>query len=164
MKIVLALVILLVALIGIVFAVGSRLPVGHRASRTVVLNATPERVWGALTDPSQFTSWRRDVKNVEVQENGKRWVEVDSHDQRITFEVSEARPHERLVTTIADKDLPFGGSWTYELKSVPGRTEVTITENGEVYNALFRFMSRFVFGYTATMEQYLESLKARVES
>ena len=33
-----------------------------------------------------------------------------------------------------------------------------ITENGEVYNPLFRFMSRFVFGHTATIDKYLEDL------
>ena len=34
----------------------------------------------------------------------------------------------------------------------------TITENGEIYNPFFRFMARFVFGYTATMETYLKAL------
>ncbi len=35
---------------------------------------------------------------------------------------------------------------------------VTITENGEIYNPFFRFMARFVFGYTVTMETYLKAL------
>ncbi len=41
-------------------------------------------------------------------------------------------------------------------------TRLTITENGEVYNPIFRFMSRFVFGHTATMDQFLSDLKKRV--
>jgi hypothetical protein len=38
---------------------------------------------------------------------------------------------------------------------------VTITEDGEVSNALFRFMSRYVFGHTATLDAYLASLARR---
>jgi len=43
------------------------------------------------------------------------------------------------------------------------RTEVTITEDGEVYNPIFRFMSAYVFGHTATIEQYLTDLESRVQ-
>ena len=60
---------------------------------------------------------------------------------------------------IADPDLPFGGTWTYELKPDGGGTQLVITERGEVYNPIFRFMSRFVFSHTATMERFVASLK-----
>jgi hypothetical protein len=33
-----------------------------------------------------------------------------------------------------------------------------ITENGEVYNPIFRFVSRFIMGHTATLDAYLKSL------
>jgi hypothetical protein len=36
-----------------------------------------------------------------------------------------------------------------------GKTLVTITERGEVYDPLFRFMSKFVFGHTSTMDSCL---------
>ena len=38
----------------------------------------------------------------------------------------------------------------------PAGRDLTITEDGEVYNVFFRFMSRFVFGHHATMDAYLE--------
>jgi hypothetical protein len=66
-----------------------------------------------------------------------------------------------FVARIADTDLPFGGTWTYELKPEGAGTRVTITERGEVYNPIFRFMSRFVLSQTATMEKYLAALTAR---
>ena len=49
------------------------------------------------------------------------------------------------------------------LEPTDAGTRVTITENGEIYNVFFRFMARFVFGYTATMDRVLDALKARVE-
>ena len=42
-----------------------------------------------------------------------------------------------------------------------GGTRVTIREDGEVSNVLFRFMSRYVFGHTATMDSYLTALAKR---
>ena len=36
-----------------------------------------------------------------------------------------------------------------------------ITEQGEVYNPVFRFVSRFIMGHTATASAFLTSLGAR---
>ena len=36
-----------------------------------------------------------------------------------------------------------------------------ITEDGQVHNPIFRFMSRFVFGYTATIDGFLKDLHAK---
>lgn len=42
--------------------------------------------------------------------------------------------------------------------SAESATTVTITENGEVSNILFRFMSRYIFGHTASIDTYLKAL------
>ena len=39
---------------------------------------------------------------------------------------------------------------------------LTITEDGEVRNLFFRFMSRFIFGHTGTLEAFLKSLGKKV--
>jgi len=38
---------------------------------------------------------------------------------------------------------------------------VAITEDGEVYNPFFRFMSRFVFGHAATLDEFVKNLDTR---
>ena len=67
-----------------------------------------------------------------------------------------------LLTKIDDRSLAFGGTWSHDLVPSGTGTTVTITERGEVYNPLFRFMSRFVFGHTATMEGFLGALAVRM--
>jgi hypothetical protein len=62
---------------------------------------------------------------------------------------------------IADKDLPYGGQWTYELEPQGLQTALRITEDGEIYNPVFRFVSRFVMGHTATIDNYLRALASR---
>ena len=54
--------------------------------------------------------------------------------------------------------LGFSGQWTYSFAPENGGTRVTIREDGEVSNVIFRFMSRYVFGQTATIDSYLTSL------
>ena len=149
----------LVALVLLIVAVGYALPVAHVATREAHLAAPPDRVFAALRDVETFPTWRSDVKAVELLATtpALRWRERGDND--ITFEVEAMEPPRRLVTRIADRSLPFGGSWTYELSPEQAGTRLVITEQGEVYNPLFRFMSRFVFGHTATMDAYLEDLQ-----
>jgi uncharacterized protein YndB with AHSA1/START domain len=143
--------------------VGATLPRAHVASRTARFAQAPAALWPVLTDPEGMPTWRTDVKTVErLPDRDGRLVWRESGGERpLTFEVVEARAPFHLVTRIADKDLPFGGSWTYELRPEGAGTLVTITENGEVHNVLFRFMARFVFGYTGTMDAYLTALGKR---
>jgi uncharacterized protein YndB with AHSA1/START domain len=147
---------------AIVAAAGYALPQGHVASRDRTIDVTPERLFGVLQDVEKYPDWRSDVKSVEVLARAPvlRWREHGSNGA-ITFEVQESDAPKRMVSRIADTSLAFGGTWTYVLQRDGNGTRLSITENGEVYNPVFRFMSRFVFGHTATMEKYLSDLAAK---
>src|SRR5688500_12642796 len=150
----------LVSLVLIIVVVGYLLPRDHVASVSARYAASPDTLWVTLADVSAFPQWRSDVKRVELlpDENGQRgWREHGGQDA-ITYRVVEATPPRRLVSRIADQHLPYGGSWTYELEPADSGTRITITERGEVYNPIFRFVSRFVLGHTATIDDYLRSL------
>jgi uncharacterized protein YndB with AHSA1/START domain len=147
---------LLLAIVGFGYA----LPVAHVATRDAVLPAQPERVFAAITDVEAYPKWRSDVEGVEVIARTPRmqWRERGS-DGTIAFEIEDSEPPRRLVIRITDRSLAFGGAWTFTLQPVEGGTRLTITENGEVYNPLFRVISRFVFGHTATIDKYLGDLQ-----
>jgi uncharacterized protein YndB with AHSA1/START domain len=109
--------------------------------------------------------WRTGVKSYGVlaeQDGIRRWWEEDSHGQKVLFELAEARPGERLQVRIADQGLPFGGTWTFDIApEANGGAELRVTEDGEIYNVIFRLMARFFFGYTASIETYLRDLGAK---
>ena len=156
----------LAGIVVLVAAIGALLPKAHVASRQARVNATPETVWKLITDVDGFPSWRGDVKRIErLADRGGRavWVEETSSG-RITLAVDRTEPPRLLVLRIADPDLPFGGTWTYELQPEAQGTVLTITENGEVYNPIFRFMARFVFGHEATIAGYLDALRQKTGS
>ena len=166
MKTVLVVSAILVLLAIVVVAIGAMLPVKHVASRSATLPASPEAVWRLITDINGFPAWRSDVKAVErLPDRDARpvWVE-DTTSGRITLAVDRAEPPRLLVLRIADPDLPFGGTWTYELSPDGSRTVLKITENGEVYNPVFRFVSRFVFGHEGTIMGYLAAIEKRTAS
>ena len=152
------------ALVAIVLIVGWSLPVAHRVTRSVVVRASPETVFNLISRPADYPSWRSGVKTVEIlapEAGHPRYREMGKNGA-ILYSVDSAVPNRLLVTRIADKSLPFGGAWTYELEPSGASTTLTITENGEVYNPVFRFVSRFVMGQTGTIDQYLADVQRRV--
>jgi uncharacterized protein YndB with AHSA1/START domain len=153
-----ALIVLLILLAAVVITVGYALPQDHVASARREVSLPAADVFARIMDVERHPEWRKDVERVDVVSKAPlRWREHSGGDV-ITFEMVEALPHHRVVTRIADPDLPFGGTWIYELRPEGAGTGVTITERGEVYNPVFRFMSRFVLGHTATMERVLDGL------
>lgn len=146
--------------IALMAVAGALMPKGHKASRSTTINKPPEVLWQAMTDCATFPEWRADIKNVEAlpdREGRKVWRE-DGKNGKMTLETIEATPPSRLVLKIADPDLPFGGTWTYDLQASGPGCRVTITEDGEIYNPIFRFMGRVFFSPTATIETYLKAL------
>ena len=154
---------LLVTLVALVALVGSLLPREHVASRKARLPRPPAEVFAVIQDVARAAEWRSDVKRVEPLEPvaGRRRFRELSGQGAITFEVMEEAAPSRLVTRIADEDLPFGGSWTYELEPSGEGTLITITERGFVKNVLFRALARYVFTHHRTLEQYLRALGRR---
>ena len=80
----------------------------------------------------------------------------------MTYKVEERRPGSRLVTRIDYASLPFGGTWTLDVKPVAAGTELTITEDGEIYNPIFRVMSKIVFSPYETIDTYQADLRKRL--
>lgn len=156
----------LAALIGLVLLmilVGYLLPQDHVATVEEVLPAAPERVWAAMTDVEAYPRWRRGVQSVEIlpaRDGRLAWREVGAN--TMSMGVEESAPGRLWLVRILDGDLPFGGTWTYEIESEGAGTRITLTEDGSVYNPVFRFVSRFVMGHDATMRAWLEDLRAHL--
>ena len=155
----LALVLLTVA----VAVVGWLLPVAHVASREASIAASPADVYATISDVERYPAWWSEVSRVDMLPADPGKIRFREHMRMgpVIMEVQESEQPSSFVTRIADPDQPFGGTWTFEVVPSGTGSRVTITERGEVYNPIFRVMSRFVFGYTATMESYLAALTAK---
>lgn len=147
----------------VITAMGFSLPIQHTATRSVTLHASPQQVWEIISGPP---TWRPDVVRYEElppQDGHRMWIEYGKGGSKMTYEVVESDRPQKLVTRIADPHLPFGGTWTYAIQpNADGGSTLTITEDGEVYNPIFRFISRYIMGYTETMDRYLAALQTRL--
>jgi hypothetical protein len=158
MKVLLILVAGLVLLIVGVVAVGASLPKRHVVSRSASYGVTAEQLFSLIAGAQ---NWRPDVTKWEsVSADGGRELtrETTRDGETITYELLVRVPPISLQRRIATENLPYSGTWSYALQSNGGNTVVRITEDGQVYNPMFRFMSRFVVGQTRTMDNYLRAL------
>jgi hypothetical protein len=154
--------------LGVVFglvilmaAIGAALREDHVASRRARLTCSADDAWKTIADFSTWPAWNDFTTGmVQGEDRGGRpvWVMI-SRQGRMPCEVTTFEPPRRMVTTIVGDKLPFGGSWTYEVAPADGGgCTVTVTERGEIYNPLFRFLSRFLFGYHRSLDGFLRSL------
>ncbi len=65
--------------------------------KTMDLNASPERVWEALTDPTELASWFPDrVDGLDASTDGEGWLVWDDHG-RYAIRMEAFEPPTRLV-------------------------------------------------------------------
>ena len=164
-NLVLVLAVLVVVGVSIVLALGSATPVEHSASGEIELAVPATQVWDLIRDIEGTARWRPDVEAVAVigHRGGREIYEQTGRTGTVRFVVeSERKPHE-LITRIVDS-TDFGGIWTYRLTETPSGVLLSITEDGEIYNPVFRFFARYLFGYDATLESYLHDLQKEMQS
>jgi hypothetical protein len=157
MKIALIVVGAVVLLVVTVVVIGALLPKRHVVTRTALFKASPEKLFALIAGNQD---WRPDVKACEMITDGGRQFqrEISKHGDTVVYELMGSRPPLAIERRIATENLPYGGSWRFVLEPENGETRVRITEDGEVYNPLFRFVSRFVMGQTATLDAYLTAM------
>lgn len=131
----------LVGAIGLAALIGFFLPVAHEATRSAEVSAPPERAFALLADVDDYPSW---------------WDGAT-----VKSEVVERTAPSRIVTRVVG-ETQFGGTWTIEIAPAGAGSRVTITERGEVYNVVFRTLSRYVFGHTATIDSCLAAARTRL--
>ena len=131
----------LVGVVGVIALIGYFLPIAHEASRSAEFNKPPEQVFALMSQPHTYQSW---------------WSGAT-----VKSEVVESVPPSKIVTRVVG-ETQFGGTWTIQIEPIPAGSRMTITERGEIYNLIFRSLSKFVFGYTSTMESCLEAAKKKL--
>jgi uncharacterized protein YndB with AHSA1/START domain len=154
----------IVGLIALMALIGAFVSRDHRATSTISLRQPPDPVWTVVRDIGGVPAW------FSAMQQSERLPDRDGHEvwrQKMSgFDVPiivvESSPPRRLVTQIdPTAGGPFGGTWTYELATDGGGTRISVTEAGWISNPIFRFMSRFLFGYYGSLDKYLKALGTR---
>lgn len=149
-------------LVGVVATVGLAMPEDHHAISSVELATPPDEVFARISDVANGARWRPSVQRVEILESvdGRQRFREHADTGPLAMEIVELVRPRHMMTRIADNDLPFGGTWSWTIEPTTRGSRVTIEERGQIYNPIFRVVSRFAIGYNATMETYLLDLAA----
>ena len=150
-----------IGLVALMALIGALVPREHRATSTVTLHQPPDSVWHVVRDIGGTPSWWPEIKeSVRQPDQARREVwrqKMSGFD--VPLIVIESSPPARLVTQIdTSAGGTFGGTWTYELTADSGGTRISVTEAGWIGNPIFRFLSRFIFGYYGSLDGYLKAL------
>lgn len=153
MKVLKTLLIALAALVALLFVGGMFLSPKFSVTRTVQINAAPDRVYALVANPRHWKDWsvwnRRDP-SMAIEYTGPEagtgaawaWKSKSEGDGKMTFTAAE--PGKRVVYDLFFPD--FGTTSTGELRFEPksAGTEVTWVMNGDMgSNPLFRWMALF---------------------
>lgn len=154
-----------VALIAVMALVGSFVPRDHRATSTITLRQPADSVWKVVRDLGAIPAWWQEMTQSErlPDRDGHEVWQQKAGGFDMPLIIVESDPPRRLVTKIgAGEGAAFGGTWTYEITPVSGEgTRISVTEAGWISNPIFRFLSRFVFGYYGSLDGYLKALGKR---
>ena len=94
----------------------------------LILPADIERVWALITAYDNYTSWRSDLKRVDVVA-GRFFMETTKDNKRLMFTITRSEPCSLLCLDM--KNDVLWGSWTGRLSEDKAGTIIEIIE--EVY-------------------------------
>jgi len=163
-RITLGLVVFLILVFSVAWLRGNSLPVHHTTTVAGEVNASPEKVWQLITTVPAQTTWRTGLVSIEplAAEAGKEhWREHLAHNQTMDFVADETVPITRRVVRLDLPDASCTGSWIYELTPgvTPPTPHVSITEDGNIYPAIYRTLMNDVIGMKSNLNQYLTDLQ-----
>lgn len=100
----------------------------HTVTRTIVLDAPPEQVWEAITDPAALSEWLAPEVEIEPHEGGELCCRYEDGSER-RGEVELVEEAERLAFSWWREDA---GPSRVELTvdAVAGGTRLTVIETG----------------------------------
>jgi hypothetical protein len=138
-------------------------PVKHSVTRSITLKQKPETVFAVLDKADDLPSWSSMVAKVErIPDRDGRPATRQAMKFGMTVIVSslERKSPTRLVARMEKEGGSVWGTWTYDLAQEGDGCRVSITEDGEMKNPLFRALGR-LRGLDASINQQLNDLARR---
>jgi hypothetical protein len=154
----------LLALVVVVVGFGMTQPRHHVATTRAKYDKPPEEVWRVVSDYERWHEWNREITSVTPlpDQNGRRMIKVVGSWGTAPTALAVWNPPTQLRTEMNAGS--FSGSWTYDLRPTEdGGTLLTITEEGNVANPIWRAMMIF-HDNEASMREYHASLAKRLRA
>lgn len=135
-------------------------------SSSTMINASPEKIWGILTDGSRWTEWNTTVDRLEGRIASGEKIKVHakiSPGRAFPVKVSELVPGQRMVWTGGMPLGLFKGERTFTLqKQASGGVEFRMHE---IFSGpLAPLITRSIPDLQPSFEEFASALKKRAEA
>ena len=144
---------------AIAFAALSLIPATREGGASVEIQALPEQIVDVLRDVQGQTSWRKDIKDIRLIDDG--WLEINDRGEEIRFRWVSLTP-ERAELAFSSQ-VGYSGTWVATLSPIAGGTRMDVVERATIPNPIFRLIARLSFDPAAFSQSYLSQLRTRVE-
>lgn len=154
MKALKVLLIAVVALLAVCLAGGLMLSPKFTVSRTVTINAAPDKIYALIADPrgwKAWSAWNQRDPAMAIEYSGPpsgagaawAWKSKSQGDGRMTF--TSAEPPKRLGYELFFPDFGTTSTGDFRLDANGGATQVTWAMNGDMGgNPIYRWMGLFM--------------------
>ncbi len=127
-------------------------------TKSILLKATKEQVWGYLTDPEKLAIWfHRPTKSLAEGQEYEMYG-TESGKKLMWGKTTQAQPYDRLEMTFSIAPMNGASShvaWT--LEDVPGGTRLSLVHSGLPY-------SEETFGLALSLDKGWEDHMARMRT
>jgi hypothetical protein len=145
-----------------VYAWGMSVPEHYAATVVAQVPGDPVTVFAALSDPERRPQWAPGVARIgQVSDDllGRPvWRELDPTNDRFEFSVVSAEFPVWCTTTTKPEEIGVAATWTWTVAPAGTGTAVTLSEEGEISNPLFRGIWALRYGAYQQVEQDLAAL------
>ncbi|MFN9380874.1 MAG: SRPBCC family protein [Bacteroidota bacterium] len=150
----------ILAIVALVFVIGLFLPKQREFVKTATFKSSPEKVFQIVTDLKNQTSWRSDVKEINIIEENS-WTEVPKKGTPLTFKTKKKILNQLFEIEIIEPKS-FNGSWIGTFERSSTGTNVVFKEIFTIKNPIFRVLSPIFVDIDQTMELYMNNLKTKL--
>jgi len=133
-------------------------------SASTHINASPEAVWGILTDSSKFTEWDPGMKSIEGKIAPGEKLTIYTHlapNRAFNVKVSEFEPNKRMVWSSGMPLGLFKGARTFTLTPKDGGTDFSTRE--EFSGLMLPLFGSQLPDLTPSFENFVAGLKKQAE-
>lgn len=125
---------------------------------SIVINASPEKIWNILTNVPDYKSWNSTIVSIEgeIKAGGEiKIVPAINPDRTFKLKIKAFEPYTKMVSGDAM------GSRTFLLEKTEGGTLFTMTE--KIGGPLFPLFAKMIPPFDESFNAYARDLKTKAE-
>jgi hypothetical protein len=133
------------------------------AKKEVVLKFNVKVIWDIVVNNSDY-KWRSDIKNVEILENRKDWIEYYDENRKFFTKFTLKNKEECTFYSFDMENKNFHGNWIGNfIKINNNETKCIFMENIYLKNSIMNLLAKIFWNINELQEKYFRDLENKLK-